>query len=133
MARCDQRERLAVDYVTALGTDPYSAAMLQLWREEGIGTDAVALLPGKLPGLYLIRTDPEGERRFFYYRSAAAARELFRDPAADRLLAALSAYDVLYFTAVTPSILDGPAPQRFRPPFPAPRGAGRLALFDTNY
>jgi len=133
MARCNQRERLAVDYVTALGTDPYSAAMLQLWREEGIGTDAVALLPGKLPGLYLIRTDPEGERRFFYYRSAAAARELFRDPAADRLLAALSAYDVLYFTAVTLSILDGAARERFRAALAAARGAGRLVVFDSNY
>src|SRR5260370_22169125 len=133
MARCDQRERLAVDYVTALGTDPYSAAMLQLWREEGIGTDAVALLPGKLPGLYLIRTDPEGERRFFYYRSAAAARELFRDPAADRLLAALSAYDVLYFTAVTLSILDGAARDRLRASLAAARGAGRLVRFDLTY
>src|SRR5258706_12035893 len=71
MARCNQRERLTVDYVTALGTDPYSEAMLQSWREEGIGAGAVARLPGKLPGLYFIRTDAAGERRFFYYRSAA--------------------------------------------------------------
>src|SRR5258708_18732348 len=133
MARCHQPERLAVDCGAAVGTDPYGAAMLQLWREEGIGTDAVALLPGKLPGLYLIRTDPEGERRFFYYRSAAAARELFRDPAADRLLAALSAYDVLYFTAITLSILDGSARERFRTALAAARGAGRLVVFDSNY
>jgi 2-dehydro-3-deoxygluconokinase len=66
LARCNPRERLTVDYVTALGTDPYSAAMLQSWREEGIGTGAVALLPGKLPGLYFIRTDAVGERSFFY-------------------------------------------------------------------
>jgi len=133
MARCNQRERLTVDYVTALGTDPYSEAMLQSWREEGIGAGAVALLPGKLPGLYFIRTDPKGERRFFYYRSAAAARELFRDAATDRLLAALSGYDVLYFTAITLSILDGVARNRFHAALVAARAAGRLVAFDSNY
>jgi len=133
MARCNQRERLTVDYVTALGSDPYSEAMLRSWREEGIGTGAVALLPGKLPGLYLIRTDPAGERHFFYYRSAAAARELFRDPVTEPLLAALSAYDVLYFTAITLSILDGSARERFRTALAAARGAGRLVVFDSNY
>src|SRR5216684_785898 len=133
MARCNQRERLTVDYVTALGSDPYSEAMLRSWREEGIGTGAVALLPGKLPGLYLIRTDPAGERHFFYYRSAAAARELFRDPVTDPLLAALSAYDVLYFTAITLSILGGSARERFRAALAAARGAGRLVVFDSNY
>jgi 2-dehydro-3-deoxygluconokinase len=133
LARCNSRARLTVDYVTALGTDPYSEAMLRSWHDDGIGTDKVALLPGKLPGLYLIRTDPEGERRFFYYRSAAAARELFRDPAADRLLAELSAYDVLYFTAITLSILDRAARERFRVALAAARGAGRLVVFDSNY
>jgi 2-dehydro-3-deoxygluconokinase len=133
LARCNPRERLAVDYVTALGTDPYSAAMLQSWREEGIGTGAVALLPGKLPGVYFIRTDPAGERSFFYYRSAAAARELFRDPAADRLLAALPAYDVLYFTAVTLSILENSARERFRAALVAARAADKQVVFDSNY
>ena len=133
LARCNPRERLAVDYVTALGTDPYSAAMLQSWRDEGIGTDQVALLPRRLPGLYFIRTDAAGERRFFYYRSAAAARELFRDPATERLLAALAAYDVLYFTAITLSILDDAARGRFLAALAAARRAGRLVAFDSNY
>jgi 2-dehydro-3-deoxygluconokinase len=66
LARSSPPQRLAVDYVTALGTDPYSAAMLAAWRNEGIGTSAVVELPGRLPGLYFIRTDPLGERRFLY-------------------------------------------------------------------
>src|SRR5260370_40101064 len=80
MARCNQRERLTVDYVTALGSDPYSEAMLRSWREEGIGTGAAALLPGKLPGLYHIRTDPAGQRPSFLYRSSPAPQHRFNDP-----------------------------------------------------
>jgi 2-dehydro-3-deoxygluconokinase len=133
MARCNKRQRLSIDYLTALGDDPYSEAMLQSWRDEGIGTDRVARLPGKLPGLYFIRTDAAGERRFFYYRSAAAARALFRDPATEPLLAALPSYDVLYFTAITLSILDGAARERFHAALAAARGAGRLIAFDSNY
>jgi len=133
LARCTRRERVAVDYVTALGTDPYSEAMLAAWREEGIGAERVARLPGRLPGLYFIRTDPKGERRFFYYRSAAAARELFRDAASLSLLEALPGYDVLYFTAITLSLLDPTARERFRGALMSARAAGRLVAFDSNY
>lgn len=133
LARCNRRGGVAVDYVTALGRDPYSDAMLQSWREEGIGTDTVARLPGKLPGLYLIRTDPDGERRFFYYRSASAARELFRDAATEGLLAALPGYDALYFTVITLSILDSAARERFHAALARAKDAGRLIVFDSNY
>ena len=133
LARCTRRERVAVDYVTALGTDPYSDAMLATWRAEGIGAERVARLPGRLPGVYFIRTDDRGERRFFYYRSAAAARELFRDAASESLLAALPGYDVLYFTAITLSLLEPRARERFRIALMAARAAGRLIAFDSNY
>jgi 2-dehydro-3-deoxygluconokinase len=133
LARLNPPERLAVDYVTALGTDPYSAAMLAAWRKEDIGTSAVVELPGRLPGLYFIRTDAAGERRFFYYRSAAAARELFRDQATAPLLAALPTYDVLYFTAITLSILAPEARPSLLAALAVARRAGGLVVFDSNY
>jgi len=133
LARLNPLERLAVDYVTALGDDPYSDAMLSAWREEGICVDKVARIPGRLPGLYLIRTDERGERRFFYYRSAAAARALFADAATEPMLAALPDYDVLYFTAITLSILERGARDRLRDALAAARRNGRLVVFDSNY
>ncbi|MGO8919641.1 MAG: sugar kinase [Stellaceae bacterium] len=133
LARLNPADVLAVDYLTALGDDPYSAAMLEAWRREGIGTGAVVRLPGRLPGLYLIRTDDAGERRFFYFRSAAAARELFRDAATLPLLAALPGYDVLYFTAITLSLLDAGARGRLAAALAAARQAGALVVFDGNY
>jgi len=133
LARLNPSEELEIDYLTALGTDPYSEAMLDLWRAEGIGTGAVTRLPHRLPGLYLIRTDDQGERRFFYYRSAAAARELFKSGADDRLLSALPGYDVLYFTAITLSVLDPAARRHLLEALARARHAGRLIVFDSNY
>jgi 2-dehydro-3-deoxygluconokinase len=133
LARVNPRERLAVDYVTALGDDPYSDAMITMWQGEGIGTSSVARLPGKLPGLYLIRIDDQGERRFFYYRSAAAARELFADARTTPLLATLVDYDLIYFSAITLSILDAGARERFFAALAAARAKGCRIAFDSNY
>jgi 2-dehydro-3-deoxygluconokinase len=124
---------VAVDYVTALGDDPYSDSMLAMWQAEGVGTGNVARLPGKLPGLYLIRLDPAGERRFFYYRSAAAARELFRDERTEPQLAAVARSDVVYFSLITLSILAEPARDRFLGALRQVRRRGGRVAFDTNY
>ena len=71
-----------VDYVTALGDDSFSDAMCQSWADEGVGLDMVQRLPGRLPGLYCIQTDANGERRFLYWRNEAAVRDCFTTPAA---------------------------------------------------
>ena len=54
--------------------------MIAGWAAEGVGTERVARLPGKLPGLYMIQTDDKGERRFFHWRDSAAARSLMDLP-----------------------------------------------------
>src|SRR6185312_540991 len=59
---------LAVNYVTALGDDPYSDMMVNDWVQEKINTQFVQRIPNKLPGLYLIRTDDKGERYLYFYR-----------------------------------------------------------------
>src|ERR1700758_3949235 len=71
--------RLGVDasYVTALGDDALSEAMLASWQNEGIKTDLVLRIGGRLPGLYMIERDAHGERNFLYWRDRAPARELF--------------------------------------------------------
>jgi 2-dehydro-3-deoxygluconokinase len=46
-----------VDYITALGDDPWSEEMLAAWQAEGVGTASVLRLEGRLPGLYIIQTD----------------------------------------------------------------------------
>jgi 2-dehydro-3-deoxygluconokinase len=124
---------LAVDYVTALGDDPYSDAMLAFWRQEGIGTEWVARLPGQLPGLYLIRTDAAGERSFYYYRSAAPARSLFDLPETVDLLDHLADADMVHFSGITLSILSYPARDRLAEALEKLRRGGTRIVFDGNY
>ena len=120
---------VAVDYVTALGDDAWSDEMLARWQEEGIGTGLVRRLPGRLPGLYVIQTDPHGERRFLYWRDSAAARHLF-----DHLdLAELAAFDTLYLSGITLSIYDGAARDALFGALANARSRGAHVAFDTNF
>src|SRR3984893_187426 len=77
---------VVVDYITALGDDPISDEMVAGWAAEGVGTKLVARLRGKLPGLYMIQTDPAGERRFYHWRENSAVRSLMSLPQTDEIL-----------------------------------------------
>lgn len=124
---------VGVDYATALGDDPWSEEMLAFWAREGVGSELVQRLPGKLPGLYMIRLGPGGERSFFYWRSASAAREMLKAGEPDRLAAALAQSRALYFSGITLSILDGGSRDRLFAIVERARSEGALIAFDSNY
>ena len=65
-----------VDYLTALGDDPYSDWMVREWQSEGVNTKFVVRIPSRLPGFYIIQTDIKGERLFHYWRDQAPAGDL---------------------------------------------------------
>lgn len=123
----------AVDYVTALGDDPWSDEMIAGWQAEGVGTGLVRRLPGRLPGLYIIQTDPAGERRFHYWRDSAAARRVFDPPDAPALIEALSDYGLLYFSGITLSILDDAGRAGLFAALDRARARGGRVAFDTNF
>lgn len=124
---------MQVDYVTALGDDPWSDEMVAGWQEEGIGTSLVRRVPNRLPGLYIIQTDAAGERRFVYWRDSAAARILFDLPDGDALVAALAEYDLLYFSGITLSIYTATGRARLFQAAAAARARGGHVAFDTNF
>jgi 2-dehydro-3-deoxygluconokinase len=133
LARLIRDRDVRVDYVTALGDDTYSDGILAMWRDEGIATDLVARLPGRLPGLYTIRTDERGERTFTYWRSASAARDMLRGPRAEQVAAALQGYDLLYLSGITLSILDAPQRKAVVAVADLVREHGGRVAFDSNY
>ena len=106
LTRLSKHLSIDVDYVTAIGDDSYSDAMLARWNDEGVGTSLVTRLAGRLPGLYTIRTDDKGERFFTYWRGQSAARDLLRDGRDETLLASLDGVDLAYLSGITLSILD---------------------------
>ncbi len=122
-----------IHYVTALGQDAYSDQMLLNWQTEGIKTDLVRRLENKLPGLYLIRTDDKGERTFYFYRSDAAARELFKGDNRIDLSQQLTEMDYLYFSGISLAILDAASREYFTDILQKAKQAGAQIIFDTNY
>ncbi|WP_193369909.1 sugar kinase [Pelagibius marinus] len=122
-----------VHYVTALGDDPFSDEMLAAWQAEGLKTDQVFRLPGRLPGLYIIRTDTRGERSFHYWRNAAAAREICRPEQAEVLTTALAGFDLVYLSGITLGILDAESRQRLYGLLATLKQGGCRIAFDTNY
>jgi 2-dehydro-3-deoxygluconokinase len=122
-----------VDYVTALGDDSFSDAMCQIWTDEGIGLGMVQRLPGRLPGLYCIQTDANGERRFLYWRNEAAVRDCFTTPAAEPILVALPDYDVLYFSGITLAVLGAQGREKLIQTLIEARQRDARIVFDNNY
>jgi 2-dehydro-3-deoxygluconokinase len=124
---------LAASYATALGDDPYSEAILALARSEAVEVDAVPRLAGRLPGLYLIETDERGERRFYYWRSEAPARELFELPGANALTPILGRARFVYFSGITLSLYSDTGLDHFEAALAGARAKGARIVFDGNY
>jgi 2-dehydro-3-deoxygluconokinase len=118
-----------IDYVTRLGSDSHSAAMLNFLARYDIGTRYIQRDTERQPGLYLIETK-NGERSFTYWRSQSAARHMADDEGP--LAAAMDASDVIYFSGITLAIL---APDRrgFLLNLVADaRASGKTTVFDPN-
>ena len=126
--------RLGIDvsYVTALGDDALSEAMLASWHSEGIKTDLVLRAAGRLPGLYMIERDARGERNFLYWRERAPAREFF-ERTDERLLERLARFDWLYLSGISLSLYDDSGRARLRELLAATRKNGGKIAFDGNY
>ena len=124
---------LAVHYVTALGTDAMSDAMLAQWQQEGIHTELVQRLEHKLPGLYLIETDEQGERTFHYWRNDAAARYWLQGPTAETICQQLRGFDYLYLSGISLAILSPADRLNLLRRLAEYRAAGVKIAFDNNY
>jgi len=122
-----------VDYLTALGDDPWSEEMLSAWRAEGVGVDLVVRVAGRLPGLHIIKTDSGGQRTFYYWRDSSPARQLFELPQTPELAAALAEYDLVYLSGVTLSLYGEVGRKRLFEALDLARARGRRIAFDTNF
>lgn len=124
---------LATSYVTALGSDPFSDALRRDWAAEGLDIGHILTDPERLPGLYAIRTDSDGERAFFYWRSASAVRHLFSLPGIDAALQHMAEADLLYLSLITLAVIPLEAAGRVYDLCDRVRRNGGRVAFDSNY
>lgn len=120
-----------VAYLTNIGPDTLSDAMLARLTEEGIDCSHIGRHPDRLPGLYAIETDPTGERSFRYWRSDSAARTLFSGIGPG--LATLESFTTVYLSGITLAILPQAVRTRLIAALGALRARGVLTVFDPNY
>ncbi|MDA3921992.1 MAG: sugar kinase [Salinisphaera sp.] len=123
-----------IEYVSAVGRDTFSDAMLARWAQEQVRHRLTARLDTHLPGLYVIETDVAGERRFHYWRSEAAARLMFDDVADGQArLEQLCAMDVIYLSGISLAILTATGRERLFQALARIREGGTRVVFDNNY
>ncbi|MGZ5827365.1 MAG: sugar kinase [Xanthobacteraceae bacterium] len=127
------RAGMSVAYATALGDDPYSEGLVSLLAAEGISSRAILRLPGRLPGLALVDVGPTGDRRRYYWRDAAPARELFELPEWPRVAQAMVEARLIYFSGITLSLYSNAGLGRFLATLELARQRGVKIAFDCNF
>jgi 2-dehydro-3-deoxygluconokinase len=127
------RAGIEVAYATALGDDAYSDGIFSLAAAEGVHTDLILRVPGRLPGLYVIETDAAGERHFAYWRDTSPARELFELADWGRVAESLLAARLIYFSGITLSLYSNNGLGRFLAIIEMARKAGVKVAFDGNF
>ena len=132
LARSGAAHGVRATYATGLGDDRYSDEMLRRWQLEGVGTELVRRVPGRVPGLYTISVDARGERTFTYWRDSSAARAYFEVPQTP-LEQSAGGLDALYFSGISLAILDPVSRERLFEVARRVRAGGGRVIFDNNY
>lgn len=127
------RQGVDVAYATALGDDPYSNGIVALATAEGVTTDLIVRVPGRLPGLYLIETNSAGERTFYYWRDTSPARDIFEFPEWGRIAETLLTARIIYFSGITLSLYSNVGLGRFLAVLEMARKNGVRVAFDGNF
>lgn len=121
-----------VDYVTALGEDHLSGKMLDAIEKHGLGGTRIRRVPAKLPGVYSITLDDQGERSFSYWRSDSAARQMFETNDGPDF-SILDGYDVVYTSGISLAILPDATRLAFFDWLQQFKRRGGVFAFDSNY
>ncbi|MRS91619.1 sugar kinase [Enterobacteriaceae bacterium RIT714] len=133
IARQVAPEALAVNYVTALGTDSFSQQMLEAWQNENVDTSLIQRMENRLPGLYYIETDSTGERTFYYWRNEAAAKFWLESEDSATICETLATYDYLYLSGISLAILSADSREKLFSLLHECRANGGKVIFDNNY
>ncbi|WP_185232228.1 sugar kinase [Teredinibacter franksiae] len=128
------RTGIQTEYVTLLGDDPYSEKIFDLAKAENVGTSMMETMAGRLPGMYVIRNSPDGEREFYYWRKEARARELFAAKAhTENLINQLKECDYVYLSGITLAIISDHSRLVLLRFIKEYRAQGGTFCFDINY
>ena len=92
-------------FLTAIGTSDISEKVLNFLKQEKINTDLVSKIASNEIGLYVIKNDNLGEKRFYYWRDNSAAKYFFNNDI-KKISKKLQNFEYIYFTGITLSLLE---------------------------
>ncbi len=127
------RAGIEVAFASAIGDDPYSDSISALAGAEGVSSNLLLRVAGRLPALCLVENGPGGERSVRYWREGAPARELFELPDWTHVAEALVAARLIYFSGITLSLYSSNALGRFLAVLEVARQRGAKVAFDGNF
>ncbi|MGX1926354.1 sugar kinase [Vibrio sp. NH-7] len=135
LSRLTQRTPISVSYATGLGKDALSQQLIEAWQQEGINTSLVEQYSDKLPGLYMVETDPQGERSFMYWRDSAAVKSYFLNAELSKLEQAMKQgrVDAVYLSGISLAILSDACKTRLIDALSDFSHAGGQVMFDNNF
>ena len=133
LSRLFPNDQTAIHYVTGLGIDPFSQEMLEQWQKENIKTDLIQRLDNKIPGLYAIMTDSNGERSFYYWRNDAAAKFWLKTEQTEQICEEITTFDYIYLSGISIAILDEYSIDRLIELLEKFKANGGKVIFDNNY
>lgn len=129
-----RRQGLSAAYASAVGdSDPFSTGIMQLMTNEGIDPSLMRRAPGRLPGLYAFDRDDAGERRFFYWRAEAPARDYFAMTDLAAVQAAVGVAKLIYFSGVTLAIIGEQGRETLGRLLAQAKAAGVAVAYDPNH
>ena len=120
--------QMEVGYLCGLGDDAHSKLMRDAWRQEGI-VDRSVTVRGSTPGLYVVRTDGEGERTFAYCRQGSATAVLL---AGSTWVDAVKG-DLIHLSGITLQLMTASSREVLVNRLQRLRTQGARVSFDTNY
>jgi 2-dehydro-3-deoxygluconokinase len=127
------RAGLGVGFASAVGDDAYSDSIVALALAEGLGTDLILRVPGRLPALSLVERGRAGERVSRVWGEGAPARQLLELPDWMRVAQSLVAARLIYFSGITLSLYSNNGLGRLFAALELARQQGAKVAFDGNF
>ena len=100
------KEKMNVDYLTAIGDCDFSNQFLKLMKKLNIPTNLVFKDKIHNMAIHILKRYSDGEKKFFYWRDYSAAYYFFNDIKKNLPLSMLSKYQYIYFSGITLSIMN---------------------------
>ncbi|MBV1908048.1 MAG: sugar kinase [Kangiellaceae bacterium] len=124
---------ISISFVSSMGTDSLSQAMINKWQANGVDTQFVLVNENKHAGLYMIENDENGERTFHYWRNDSAAKYMVQHSGFNKVINRLREFNAVYLSGISLAILPSQDQLELLNQLQQLSSHGVKIIFDSNY